>query len=246
MNIFYKFKRMFANKIIQKKISVNLPHPIISFCFDDIPDSAITNGSRILNKYGFKGTYYVCMTLSDNHDKNKPYFNHSLLKQLVENGEEIACHTADHLTLYNIRRQELLKNLMKNQQKIDELIPGYQFKNFSYPRGQQTFRSKYLLKKIYRSARGVKAGMHIKEMDIYNLYANELREGFKLDEVYSLIEKAIKHNAWLIFYTHEVENNPSDYGCTPEYFETVIKYCADRKLNVCTIDKAIDTIMMYA
>jgi len=246
MNLFYKIKRVFANQLIQKRIPVNLSHPIISFCFDDIPNSAITNGSRILNKYGYAGTYYVCMNLSDNNDSNKPYFDHSLLKQLVANGEEIACHTADHIPLYNTGRQRLLRNLKKNQQQINELIPGYKFKNFSYPRGEQTFRSKYILKKIYQSARGVKAGMHIKDMDIYNLHANELRDYLPLKEVLSMIDKAIEHNAWLIFYTHDVEKNPTDFGCSPEYFEAVISYCAEKKLEVHTIDKAISKILMNA
>jgi len=245
-NLFYKIKRVFANQLIQKRIPINLSHPIITFCFDDIPDSAITNGSRILNKYGYAGTYYVCMNLSANNDASKPYFNHSLLKQLVANGEEIACHTADHITLYNIGRQKLLRNLKKNQQQLNELIPGYKLKNFSYPRGQQTFRSKYILKKVYQSARGVKAGMHIEDVDVYNLYANELLGDSTLEDFYALIDKAIEHNAWLIFYTHEVEENPSKYGCTPEDFEAIVKYCADRKLNVHTIDKAISTILMNA
>ncbi|HET6226556.1 MAG TPA: polysaccharide deacetylase family protein [Bacteroidia bacterium] len=244
MNLFYKIKRVFANQLIQKRIPVNLSHPIISFCFDDIPNSAITNGSRILNKYGFAGTYYICMGLSDNNDPNKPYFDHSLLKQLVENGEELACHTSDHITLYNTGRQKVLRNLRKNQQKINELIPGYKFKNFSYPRGQQTFRSKYILKKEYQSARGVQAGMHVKDMDIYNLHANELMGDWTMEEVLAMIDKAIEQNAWLIFYTHEVEKNPTPYGCTPENFEQIVKYCADKKLNVLTIDKAINTILM--
>ena len=74
MNLFYKIKRVFANQLVQKRIPINLSNAIVSFCFDDIPDSAITNGARILNKYGYAGTYYVCMGLSDNNNSNKTYF----------------------------------------------------------------------------------------------------------------------------------------------------------------------------
>lgn len=246
MNLFYKIKRVFANQLVQKRIPINLSHAIVSFCFDDIPDSAITNGARILNKYGYAGTYYVCMGLSDNNNSNKTYFDHSQLKQLVENGAELACHTSTHIKLYKSGKKEILDNLKQNQEQINKLIPGYKFKNFSYPSGQQTFRSKMILKKEYQSARGVKHGLNVKEMDVYNLYAYELRALLTLPEVYALIDKAIEQKAWLILYTHDVEENPSRVGCSPEYFESVVKYCASKQVEVSTVEKAIAKISMNA
>jgi peptidoglycan/xylan/chitin deacetylase (PgdA/CDA1 family) len=241
--LYYKIKRAIACKLIKKKIPLNLSKPIISFCFDDIPDSAITNGARILDQYGFKGTYYVSLGLRANDDKSKSYFDHSKLKQLVANGGELACHTADHIRLYESSRTDVLNDLKKNQEKLSELIPGYTFQNFSYPSGQQTFISKLILKKRYKTARGVKAGMHIKEVDINNLYANALAKRLKLDEAIARIDRAIANNAWIIFYTHDVENNPSDCGCTPEYFESVVKYCSEKNIQVCTINEAINKIV---
>jgi peptidoglycan/xylan/chitin deacetylase (PgdA/CDA1 family) len=242
--LYYKIKRAIACAFIKKKIPLNLSKPIISFCFDDIPDSAITNGARILAQYGYKGTYYISLGLRANEDKSKPYFDHSKLKQLVANGGELACHTADHIRLYESSKRVVLNDLKKNQEKLNELIPGYTFKNFSYPSGQQTFISKLILRKRYKTARGVKAGMHIKEVDINNLYANALVKRLTLENALARIDKAIENNAWIIFYTHDVENNPSDYGCTPEYFENVVKYCSQKNMDVCTINDAINKIVL--
>lgn len=244
MNLFFKVKRAIACKFLKKKVSLNLSKPLISFAFDDIPDSAITNGARILSEYGYKGTFYVSLGLADNHNKNKNYFDHSKLKQLVADGAELACHTADHIALYRSGRRKILNNLKKNKEKINQLIPGYEFKNFSYPSGQQTFRSKWILKKQFRSARGVKAGMHSKEMDLYNLHANEMGDKLTLKLAVGLIEEAIRTNAWLIFYTHEVEDNPSAYGCTAEFFESVVKYCYKKNVEVLTVNKALDKILL--
>lgn len=242
VKLFYKIKRTIACTLIKKKVSLNLPEAIISFSFDDIPDSAITNGARILQKYGYNGTYYISLSLKDNHDKNKLYFDHSKLKKIVDDGGELACHTADHIAFYNSNSKEVLSNLKKNQEKIHELIPGYKFESFSYPSGQQTFRSKLILRKEYHSARGVKAGMHVGSVDLYNLYGNELAGHITLPEVFALIDEAIKNKAWLIFYTHEVEENPSPYGCTPEFFEQVVSYCYKKKADVRTIKDAVDRI----
>ncbi|URK86924.1 polysaccharide deacetylase family protein [Rhizobium sp. RCAM05350] len=33
--------------------------PIVSFTFDDVPDTALTNGAAILEKYGVHGTFYI-------------------------------------------------------------------------------------------------------------------------------------------------------------------------------------------
>jgi peptidoglycan/xylan/chitin deacetylase (PgdA/CDA1 family) len=242
--LYYKIKRAIACKLIKKKIPLNLSKPIVTFCFDDIPDSAITNGTRILEKYGFKATYYVSLGLRANDDKSKPYFDHSKLKQLVANGGELACHTADHIQLYESSGTDILNDLKKNQEKLNELIPGYTFQNFSYPLGQQTFISKLILKKRYKTARGVKGGMHIKEVDTNNLYGNALEEALSLKGIFALIDKAVENNAWIIFYTHDVENNPSVIGCTPEYFESVVKYCSEKNVDVCTINEAINKIVL--
>lgn len=242
MKLFYKIKRTIACSFVKKRIPLNLPEPMISFSFDDIPDSAITNGARILHKYGYKGTYYISLDLKANNDASKTYFDHSRLKQIVHNGHELACHTANHIRFYNSNRKQIIQDLKKNQQRVNELIPGYTFKNFSYPAGEQTFRSKLILKKEYRSARGVNAGMHIKSVDLYNLYGNALGGHMNIERVMALIDEAIRNKAWLIFYTHEVEENPTKYGCTAEFFEQVVNYCHQKRLLVCTINEAISRI----
>lgn len=243
MKLFYKIKRTLACTFVNKRVDLNLSEAMISFSFDDIPDSAITNGARILQKYGYKGTYYISLGLKDNKNPDKTYFDHSKLKQLALSGNELACHTAEHLQFYHANRKQIIENLKKNQQWIRELIPGYRFENFSYPSGQQTFRSKLILKKEYKSARGVRAGMHVKSVDLYNLSGNELAGYISLKEVCALIDEAIKNKAWLIFYTHEVDDDPSEVGCTPEFFEEVVSYCYKNKLNVCTIKEAVNRII---
>ena len=81
------------------------------------------------------------------------------------------------------------------------------------------------------------------ETDLANLKTIKLyRDRYSLAEIEAYIETAIEKKAWLIFYTHDVAENPSPYGCAPAYFEAVVKACANKKIKVLTIDKTLDQI----
>jgi hypothetical protein len=51
-----------------------------------------------------------------------------------------------------------------------------------------------------------------------------------------LIDRACKIGGWLIFYTHDVTETPSRFGCTPRQWESVVAYAAERAvLPVCDV-----------
>lgn len=242
MNTYYKIKRAIACKLITKKVPLKLSEGIVSFSFDDVPQTAITNGARILKKYGFNGTYYIALGMSNVNDPSKPYFDHSLLPQLASEGSELACHTYNHIQLYKTGRSAIIKDLQTNQEKMQSLIPGYHFENFSYPFGQQSFISKLIMLNRYKSARSVKGGINSQTADLNSLKAVELRMNFDINTIFALIDQAIREKAWLILYTHDVIENPTICGCTPNYFESAVKYCAEKKVKVQTIKEVVDQL----
>jgi peptidoglycan/xylan/chitin deacetylase (PgdA/CDA1 family) len=242
INVYYKIQRAISNILITKKRALNLPEAVITFTFDDIPNSAFTNGRRILNQYGYKGTYYVALGLTDKNREGGSYFDPACLKQIVDDGGELGCHTYNHIHLYTSGKKQIIDDLDANQKKINEYVPGYKFKNFSYPYGEQNFISKLITRKRYKSARSVKHGINTNITDLNNLKAVGLEEVLKLEEVYNEIEQAIKLKGWLILFAHDIEPSHSLWGCTPEYFERVVKYCSDRKVKVLTVEKVLENI----
>jgi len=58
-------------------------------------------------------------------------------------------------------------------------------------------------------------------------------------EVQRIIEEAVNKKAWLIFYTHDIEDNFSPFGCNPIFFRKVLEQCANHKLEVLTIKETI-------
>jgi hypothetical protein len=48
-----------------------------------------------------------------------------------------------------------------------------------------------------------------------------------LARVRELIDRNNALRGWLIFGTHDVREDPSPYGCTPEYFKGIVRYAVD-------------------
>jgi peptidoglycan/xylan/chitin deacetylase (PgdA/CDA1 family) len=242
MSLYFKIKRVIACLLVNEKKTLQLKEPLISFSFDDAPNSAFVAGRRILNKYGYKGTYYISLGIRQQNDPRQGYFDTAHLKEVVADGGELACHTYSHIHFYTSSGDLVRKDLEENQRKLNEFIPGYRFSNFSYPYGEQTISGKILVRSIFRSARSVKAGINFNPVDLNNLRALQLEKGLSLEKAFAYIEQTIAQKGWLIFYSHDIQEDCSRWGCTPSYFEEIVKYCSLRKLNVRTIEKGLDLL----
>jgi hypothetical protein len=63
-----------------------------------------------------------------------------------------------------------------------------------------------------------------------------------VDMVKRMIDENAACNGWLIFATHDVSDNPSAYGCTPDYFQKVVAHAARSGATVLTVAKAFEKI----
>ncbi len=234
-----KFTKGLSNILVRKTKILFMQEATVSFTFDDVPNSAFSTGRFILAKYNFQATYYISMGIKDDNNPDKPYFDRSYLREVVSEGGELACHTYSHLHLYSTSEANLIADLKKNKKAIEDIIPGYRFYNFSYPYGEHTFEAKKVLYRRFNCARTVNEGINISPVDLLSLKAVLLGGRNTLDYVKTCIDEAIEKKGWLIFFTHDVNENPSEWGCTPGYLEKVAEYCTVKNINVKTVDKAI-------
>src|ERR1700729_1099960 len=51
--------RKLAHYVATKRARMRNERPLVSFTFDDIPETAFTHGARILEDRGARGTFYV-------------------------------------------------------------------------------------------------------------------------------------------------------------------------------------------
>lgn len=235
-------RRKWANLSFSKQIAITLPHPVVTFTFDDAPISAFVDGGEILAKHGFGGTFYISLSLMNGPDLETRFTSEHLRRVLAQKSE-LGCHTYGHIDLAKINADEGIADIQRNQEILNKLLPGIQFKNFSYPFGSQTRPIKKFASTNFRSARGIDEGINTQKTDLCNLKTVKLYEGkYPLEYIFEKISDAEKNNGWLIFYTHDVEDKYTDWGCSPAYFEAVVQECSKRGITVTTINEALNLV----
>jgi peptidoglycan/xylan/chitin deacetylase (PgdA/CDA1 family) len=107
-----------------------LPTKPIMITFDDTDEEQYTIGAAELNKYGFKGVYFI-MTISIGRPR---YMSKEQLKELSDSGHVIAAHTWDHHNVKEYGEQDWDKQFATPKQKL-EAITGKEVSYFAYPFG---------------------------------------------------------------------------------------------------------------
>ncbi len=237
-------KKRIADKSFINNVLIPADMKLISFTFDDAPKSAFTNAQKILDKYHLKATYYVALSFLDSISENENLYSREHLISCDSHGHELGCHTYGHVHFYQISDVHIIeKEILKNNEKLNEIGINKVLKNFSYPFGEQTKKAKKVVTKHFDSCRGIDHGINIDQIDINNLKTIRLYEKLhSLDKIFSILEKFSHTGGWLIFYTHDVETNYSKYGCSPEYFENVVSKCIELDIDVKTVKSVVEAL----
>ncbi len=107
-----------------------LPEKPVMISFDDTDEEQYTIGATELNKYGFKGVYFM-MTISIGRPR---YMNKQQIRDLADNGHIIACHTWDHNNVKKYGEGDWDKQFLEPRKKLEE-ISGKPVEHFAYPFG---------------------------------------------------------------------------------------------------------------
>lgn len=107
-----------------------LPEKPIVISFDDGRKEQYTIASKTLDKYHFKGVFFI-MTVSIGKDK---YMSKNEIKSLSEKGHIIGCHTWDHNKVTGFKKADWQIQLTKPKQQLEN-ITHKPVTCFSYPFG---------------------------------------------------------------------------------------------------------------
>lgn len=108
-----------------------LPEKPVMISFDDTSEEQFTVGAAELNKYGFKGVFFI-MTISIGRPG---YMSTEQLKTLSDNGHIIASHTTDHHNVKKYTGADWDFQLAKPKHKLESII-GKPVEYFAYPFGE--------------------------------------------------------------------------------------------------------------
>lgn len=108
-----------------------LPSKPVMITFDDTSEEHYTIARPELEKYGFKGAFFI-MTVSIGRPG---YMSKEQIKDLSDKGHVIASHTYDHHNVKKYEGEDWDKQMLKPKQKL-ESITGKSVDYFAYPFGE--------------------------------------------------------------------------------------------------------------
>jgi peptidoglycan/xylan/chitin deacetylase (PgdA/CDA1 family) len=214
--------------------------PMVSFTFDDVPKSAATVGAAILEAHDVHGTFYVIGSQVGTSSPLWDMVDGDDVVALHRGGHEIACHTFSHKRACDLDAKTLNAEVARNQQYLRSLEPSIRIENFAYPFGYGSFVRKRQLKTVFKSCRSIVPGVNSGSVDLQFLRAVPLIDRrIDRDGIERAFDEAQTANGWLIFYTHDVADEPSPYGCSPALLNEALEAASRRKIPVLNMTEAL-------
>lgn len=237
------YKRMAARYVFKRTLVIRTQRPLISFTFDDFPRSALAVGGAILNHYGISGTYYVSLGMLGEDSVSGKLCALVDLKVLLAQGHELGCHTFTHCDSWDTAPSIFEDAIHQNRRALEDLIPDAEFKSFSYPLSEPRPTNKRRASKHFLCCRGGGQSLNVGSTDLNQLSAFFLeKKRDSISEIKDLIDRNRALCGWAIFATHDVAESPSPYGCSPGFFEEVVRYAVDSGSLILPIVRAMDVI----
>ena len=131
--------------------------------------------------------------------------------------------------------------IAENCRYLTGLDASIKLEDFAYPYGLASLSHKELLADTFRSSRGILPGVNRDIVDLQVLRATPLVcQHIDRDGVDRAFDDLMASGGWLIFYSHDVAESPSPYGCTADLLQHALQAASRRKLPIVTVAAALD------
>lgn len=203
---------------------------VVTFCFDDAPRSVYTLGFPVLAWHNIPATVFVATKFTE--DENPKFITWEQLKDLDKNGWGVQCHTSTHPHLTYLTDAQINKELDDSLKVLR--AHGYNPIALASPYGDFDDRVLKIVAKKFKShraawnvvgMRGVTGLNDQHNLDLMRISAVELRYNITFGEVKDLIDAAVSHKQWLVFYLHNVVHGaPQPYQFNVEDLDAIASY----------------------
>jgi len=116
-------------------------------------------------------------------------------------------------------------------------------RNFAYPYGELSFSTKRYLEAHFDTCRSIMPGVNVGIADLGALRTC-LLEGNAIDfqGIVEIVAETVRRNGWLIFTSHDVADDPSRFGVTPNLLGFALKPARDAGCDVVTVRDALRAV----
>ena len=231
-SLYGKLRRRVARLVTTKPARLDLERPLLTISFDDAPISAAEAGAAILERHGARGTYFISAGLGGQESHLGRYTTLDDVARLAAAGHEIACHTFSHLDCGKAKANSIAAELDANLQALRAV--GVTPQTFAYPYGDVSPWAKALINERFIAGRALHHGLIASGTDL-NQAPGVGIEGAD-GEIVALtwMTRAAQAKAWLVLYTHDVRDRPSDWGCSPEVLDRLVGEAVARGFDIVT------------
>ena len=242
-----RYQRTVTSLVFRRTIKMSDRVPYISFTFDDFPSSALHVGGAILKQFGLRGTYYTSFGLMGTMAPTGRIFVAEDIKELLMQGHELGCHTFSHCHSWETKSIMFEESVVKNRNALGKLVPGAKFESLAYPISGPRLETKRRVARYFRCCRGGGQKLNVGTIDLNLLNAFFLEKS--RDDPNS-VKEMIKRNSqacgWLIFGTHDISETPTPFGCTPSFFEEIVRSSVESGAMILPVSDALNSICQDA
>lgn len=233
-----RISRRLTPHLARREMPFKLERPLVSISFDDFPQSVMENALPLLDQNDWKATFYVAAGLAGTTNHLGRHFDYDDIKTLVEKGHEIGCHSYSHINILETSERAIKQEIEDNERALKHLnVPP--LKSFAYPYGETNIKRKRFLERNFAAMRGIVPGIHYNKVDLNQIKSMQIYNGPDTNRVIKAIKGLRDRPGWLTLFTHDVRENPSAFGCTPNDFSTVLQVIKDIGADVIPIHQAI-------
>lgn len=234
-SLYGKLRRR-ASKLVHRR-PARLPHlarPLLTFSFDDAPQSAAVAGASIIERYGWRATFFISSGIMGEDSHFGHYTTADQIRALHARGHEIACHTFTHIDCGQASARAIEASLEHNQNRLVGLsLPRSE--TFAYPYGDVSPQAKALLSSRYLAARALHHGLIVTGTDLNQTPAVGIEGRGGEAAALDWMRRTKAHpQSWLVLYTHDVREDPSPWGCTPQTLKTLAEAAKTLDFEVVT------------
>ncbi len=214
--------------------------PMVSFTFDDAPETAHTIGARLLQEAKARGTFYISTALLGRRTEHWPVIGPDGVRDLHRLGHEIGLHGHAHLPVGERGALQLADDIARNRASLNAIDPTITAENFAYPYGQVSFWRKMQLAGLVRSSRGIARGVNRQFIDAQFIRSVELADQrLGHEDLDRYLDRAVATRGWLVFSSHDVGDRPSPFGVTKGLLSRALEGSLRRGLKIVTVSEAL-------
>jgi len=240
MHVYDRLRAHIISSIKTRPTISKLTQSIASVSFDDFPKSSWRTGGPILEQHRVNATYYVAGSLCGRTNNGIDYFDETDLAAVYEAGHEIGSHTFSHCNVREMSSKALHADMLENQAFIGRTLGDVVPETFAYPFGQTSLRTKNVFGHYFTGCRGTEYGVNRGILDLTQLKVISIESKvWSKEAIVRLITKASVEPCWIIFFTHDIADNPTRYGSTPSMLETTIDTTLAGGIKMVTVKQGL-------